>query len=83
MSTLFAMLVVIFAMLLTLVAAGLVVCYVAFISRGHDIPRAEWLSEAMRRGADRWQVPTEPAQHEDPDRQLHVRHGGIQPPSGR
>jgi hypothetical protein len=83
MSTFFAMLVVLVALLLTLVAAGLVVCYVAFVSRGRDIPRADWLSEAMRRGAHRWHVPTEPAQHEDPDGQLHVRHGGIKPPPGR
>ena len=83
MSTFFAMLVVLLAMLLTLAAAALVVCYVAFVSRGRDIPRADWLTDAMRRAADRWHVPTEPAQHDDPDRQLHVQQGGIQSPRGR
>ena len=83
MSTFFAMLVVLLATLLTLAAAGLVVCYVAFVSRGRGIPRADRLTDAMRRAADRWQVPTEPAQHNDPDGQLHVRHGGIRSPSRR
>lgn len=83
MSTFFAMLVVLVAMLLTLAAAGLVVCYVAFISRGREIPRADWLTDAMRRAVDRWHVPTEPAQHDEPDRQLHVRRGGIESPSRR
>jgi hypothetical protein len=77
----FATLVVLVAMALTLAAAGLVVAYVAFIERGRDIPRAEWLTDLMRRLVSRWQVPTEPAEHDDPDRQLHVRHGGIRRPS--
>jgi hypothetical protein len=83
MSTFFAMLVMVLAMLMTLGAAGLVVCYVAFVSRGRDIPRAPWLTNAMRRAADRWRVTTDPTQHDDPDRQLHVRHGGIHSPRGR
>lgn len=83
MSTFFAMFVIFIAMLVTLALAGLVVAYVAFVSQGRDIPRAEWLTEVMRKGAERWSVPTEPAEYRDADRQLHVDHGGIRHTSGR
>jgi hypothetical protein len=73
----FAMFVVFVAMLFTLAVAGLVVAYVAFVQRGEPIPRAEWLTGALNRLADRWAVPTEPAESREADRQLHVRSGGI------
>jgi hypothetical protein len=78
-----AMLVVFVAMLVTLAVAGLVVAYVAFIQRGRDIPRASWLTEKLESLVERWRVPTEPAEHDDPERQLHVRHGGLRRPHGR
>jgi len=78
-----AMLVVFVAMLVTLAVAGLVVAYVAFVQRGRDIPRAPGLTERLERFVEHWRVPTEPAQHDDPDRQLHVRQGGIRPPGRR
>jgi hypothetical protein len=76
-----AMLVVFVAMLVTLAVAGLVVAYVAFVQRGREIPRAPWLTEKLDSFVERWRVPTEPAQYEDPDKQLHVRQGGIRRPS--
>ena len=76
-----AMLVVFVAMLVTLAVAGLVVAYVAFIQRGRDIPRAPWLTERLESFVERWRVPTEPAEHDDPERQLQVRHGGLRRPS--
>ena len=81
MSTFFSMLVILLAMLLTLAVAGLVVVFVAFISRGRDIPGAERLTDALRRLQDRWTVPTEPPEHRDPERRLHVRKGGIRRPT--
>ena len=35
-------------MLAILLLSGLVVTFVAFPHRGHDVPRASWLSDAMR-----------------------------------
>jgi hypothetical protein len=69
--------VVLVAMVATMVVAGLVVAYVAFISQGKDIPRAEWLTGALRRLVQRWHVPTEPAESSDPELRLHVYQGGI------
>ncbi|MFL6108269.1 MAG: hypothetical protein ACJ72D_00165 [Marmoricola sp.] len=40
------------AMMLILVAAGAVFVYVAYPHRGHDVPHAPWLGEAMKRGVD-------------------------------
>lgn len=84
MAFIFAMLVILLAMVLTLVVAALVVVYVAFIQRGKEIPRAvpkaEWLTDAMLRASDRWGVPTEAAENQESDRKLHVRHGGIRRP---
>jgi hypothetical protein len=77
----FTMLVVFIAMIVTLAVAGLVVAYVAFIQRGQDIPGSPWLTEKLESFVERWKVPTEPAQHDDPDRQLQVRRGGIHRPS--
>jgi len=77
----FAMLVVFVAMIVILVVAGLVVAYVAFIQRGRDIPGAPWLTEKLESFVERWRVPTEPAEHDDPDKKLHVRQGGIRRPS--
>jgi hypothetical protein len=37
------------AMLGIVVLAGLVVVYVAYPHRGHDVPNAPWLGDAMRR----------------------------------
>jgi hypothetical protein len=81
MGMFFTMLVVFVAMLVTLAVAGLVVAYVAFVQRGRDIPRAPWLTEKLQSFVERWRVPTEPAQNDDPDRQLHVRQGGLRRPS--
>lgn len=78
----FAMFVVFVAMLVTLALAGLVVAYVAFVQQGRDIPGAEWLTGAIRRVVERWSVSSEPAEDEDPQRQLHVERGGIRDPSG-
>jgi hypothetical protein len=44
------------AMLVTLLLAGLVVLYVAFPHRGEELPAAPWLGDAMRKGVD--SVPT-------------------------
>jgi hypothetical protein len=71
------MMVVLVAMTAIVVLAGLVVAYVAFISQGKDIPRAEWLTGALRRLVQRWHVPTEPAESSDPEQRLHVYQGGI------
>jgi flagellar basal body-associated protein FliL len=77
-----SILVIFLAMVVTLALAGLVVAFVAFIQQGKDIPRAPRLSEALRRAAERWRVPTEPSHHDDPDGQLQVRQGGLRRPSG-
>jgi hypothetical protein len=44
------------AMLLIVVLAGLIVTYVAFPYRGEEVPKAPWVGDAMRKGADR--LPT-------------------------
>jgi len=44
------------AMLGIVALAGLVVVYVAYPHRGHDVPAAPWVGEAMRAGVDR--LPT-------------------------
>jgi hypothetical protein len=43
------MLVIWLGLVVILVLAGLVTLYAAYPHRGQDIPRAEWLSDAMRR----------------------------------
>jgi hypothetical protein len=45
-------LVIVVAMLVVLVVAGLVVVYVAYPHRGEELPAAPWLGEAMTRAAD-------------------------------
>jgi hypothetical protein len=40
------------AMLVILVLAGLVVLYVAFPHRGHDVPHLPWLGRLLRRSVD-------------------------------
>jgi hypothetical protein len=44
------------AMLGIVLLASLVVVYVAYPHRGHDVPKAAWIGEAMRKGVDR--LPT-------------------------
>ena len=50
------MLVVLLAMLGIVLLASLVVVYVAYPHRGHEVPRAPWIGDAMRRGVAR--LPT-------------------------
>ena len=50
------MVAILFAMLGIVVLAGLVVLYVAYPHRGHAVPNAPWLGEAMRKGVNR--LPT-------------------------
>ncbi len=50
------MILVLLAMLGIVAVAALVVLYVAYPHRGHDIPNALWVGDAMRRGAER--LPT-------------------------
>jgi hypothetical protein len=44
------MLLLVVAMLVILVLAGLVVVYVAFPHRGEDVPHVPWLGRLLRRG---------------------------------
>jgi hypothetical protein len=85
LSTLFAMLVIVLAMLATLALAGLVVAYVAFTQRGRDVPDAVpgagRLTGLLRGVHDRWTFDPEPDEHADPERRLHVQRGGIRRPS--
>ena len=46
------MLLLFFAMLLILAAAGAVFVYVAYPHRGQEVPHAPWLGEALKRGVD-------------------------------
>lgn len=46
------MLFVVIAVLVSLVAAGLVVLYVAYPHRGEKVPYAPWLGEAMERAVE-------------------------------
>ncbi|MGH3367471.1 MAG: hypothetical protein ACRDOY_09725 [Nocardioidaceae bacterium] len=70
------LLVMLLATLTILAVAGLVVAYVAYPHQGKEIPRAEWLTDAMNRAVDRWGVPTEPRDDEDAERrQQHVDSG--------
>ncbi|MBC9732283.1 hypothetical protein [Nocardioides marmotae] len=57
-------------MLLILLVAGLVVTFVAFPHRGHQVPQAPWLGDAMTRLADRAPV----LHHEAEDRPAHHPH---------
>jgi hypothetical protein len=50
------MMVLVVAMLVILVLAGLVVVYVAFPHRGEDVPYAGWLGRLLHRGVQ--QAPT-------------------------
>lgn len=50
------MVAILLAMLGIVLLAGLVVVYVAYPHRGHDVPNAAWVGQAMRRGVDR--LPT-------------------------
>lgn len=43
---------IVIAMLVILLCAGLVVLYVAFPHRGEELPAAPWLGDAMRRGVE-------------------------------
>jgi hypothetical protein len=43
------MLLIALTLVVVLVLAGLVTAYVAYPSRGHSIPHASWLSDAMRK----------------------------------
>ena len=47
------------AMVLILVAAALVVAYVAYPQRGREVPRAPWLGDAVTRAAIRMGVHDE------------------------
>ena len=49
METSTAMLLIGLTLIVVLVLAGLITAYVAYPSRGHAIPHASWLSDAMRR----------------------------------
>jgi hypothetical protein len=49
-------LVVLLAMLGIVLLAIVVVVYVAYPHRGHEVPSAPWIGQAMRRGVDR--LPT-------------------------
>lgn len=87
MAMFFAMFVIFAAMLVTLVLAGLVVAYVAYIQQGRDIPhavpRAAWLTDALRRFADRWHTLIEGPEQREDERDLHIRRGGISRTSDR
>ena len=50
------MIVILFAMLVIVLLACLVVVYVAYPHRGEDVPRLPWVGDAMRRGVAR--LPT-------------------------
>jgi hypothetical protein len=50
------MLSILLAMLVALVAAGIVVLYVAFPHRGEEMPHAPWVGDAMRKGVEK--LPT-------------------------
>ncbi len=43
---------ILFAMLVIMLLAGVVVLYVAFPHRGEDVPRTPWLGAAMKRGVN-------------------------------
>jgi hypothetical protein len=45
-----------FAMLVIVLTAGLVVLYVAYPHRGEEVPNVPWVGDAMRRGVAR--LPT-------------------------
>jgi hypothetical protein len=46
------MLLLLLAMILILLLAGIVVAYVAYPHRGEELPVAPWLGDAMKRGVD-------------------------------
>lgn len=62
------MLVIIIAMLVILVLAGLVVVYAAYPGRGQRTPYAPWLGDAMEKAADA--LPTLESE-EEKDWSLH------------
>jgi hypothetical protein len=43
---------ILFAMVGIVVLAGLIVLYVAYPHRGHEVPNAPWVGEAMRKGVN-------------------------------
>ncbi|WP_395694224.1 hypothetical protein [Nocardioides sp.] len=67
------MLVVVIAMLVILVVAGLVVVYAAYPQRGEEVPAAPWLGRAMNRAADAAPVlgPDEAAEYSPPHQQSY------------
>ena len=44
------MIVILLAMLVIVLLAGLIALYVAYPHRGQDVPSAPWVGDAMRRG---------------------------------
>lgn len=46
------MLSIVLTMLAILAVAGLVVLYVAFPHRGHEVPHTPWVGAALRKGVD-------------------------------
>jgi hypothetical protein len=70
------------AMLLIVVTAGLVVLYVAYPHRGEEVPNVPWIGDALRRGVARLPtldnqgeaehpVPSRSRSARQPERQLH------------
>lgn len=49
---------IVIAMVVIVVLAAVVVTFVAYPSRGREIPRAPWLSDAMNRAAGKLRVET-------------------------
>lgn len=47
---------IVFAMLVIMILAGVVVLYVAFPHRGEEVPNAPWVGDAMRKGVEK--LPT-------------------------
>lgn len=64
------MLYIVIAMLVSLVAAGLVVVYVAYPHRGEKMPAVPWFGDAMGKAAD-----AAPVIDEDEADLLHSRSG--------
>ncbi len=56
------MLTILITMLLIVLLAGAVVVYVAYPHRGEELPKAPWVGEKMRQGADK--IPTIDAERE-------------------
>ena len=65
------MVLMLFAMLVIVLTAGLVVLYVAYPHRGEEVPNVPWVGDALRRGVARLPTLDNQSDEQKYQRQAH------------